>query len=67
LSILTEVESDLDVVTIEERAGDSTVVVISGDVKRGLGIIDNDEILLSILENGDKVLFVREKDETRGD
>ena len=67
MSILTEVESDLDVVTIEERAGDSTVVVISGDVKRGLGIIDNDEILLSILVNGDKVLFVREKDETRGD
>ena len=67
MSILTEVESDLDVVTIEERASDSTVVVISGDVKRGLGIIDNDEILLSILVNGDKVLFVREKDETRGD
>ena len=67
MSILTEVESDLDVVTIEERAGDSTVVVISGDVKRGLGIIDNDDILLSILVNGDKVLFVREKDETRGD
>ena len=67
MSILTEVESDLDVVTIEEKAGDSTVVVISGDVKRGLGIINNDEILLSILVNGDKVLFVREKDETRGD
>ena len=67
MSIVTEVESDLDVVTIEERAGNSTVVVISGDVTRGLGIIDNDEILLSILENGEKVLFVREKDETRGD
>ena len=67
MSILTEVESDLDVVTIEERAGDSTVVVISGDVTRGLGIIDNEEILLSIIENGEKVLFVLEKDERRGD
>ena len=67
MSIVTEVESDLDVVSIEERAGDSTVVVISGGVKYGLCIIDNDEILLSILENGEKVLFVREKDEARGE
>jgi len=67
LSIVTEVESDLDVGTIEDRAGDSTVGVISGDVTRGLGSIDNEEILLSILENDEKVLFVWEKDERRGD